>query len=323
MNHELIRRMARLSDEEKALLSGEPLAQSNYSEGRVFVVSSDKLLASRQMIAVRPHTRFTPFPMHSHDYVEILYMLTGETVHDIPGREPLHLRAGELLMMNGQAMHAIRQCGKGDVGVNFIIRPAFFDEALTAIGSSNTLGRFLIDALKRGESSVPCLHFQVADVPAIQSLLESMLFALLDEKPVGQRILKTSMTLLFLQLLANTAQLTLPTRNASAMVVSALDEIQHRYQTISFRDVATAWHVSPAYLSQQVKTATGLTCTQHLQKQRIAQAKRLLRDTDLSVLEICEAVGYSNTGYFYRIFEKETGHPPLEYRKLNSGSTMI
>ncbi len=323
MNTDLMQRMSQLSEEEQQLLSGQPLQQSDYTQGRVFEVSSDKLLGPRQMIAVRPHTRFTPFPMHSHDYVEILYMLSGETVHDIPGREPLVLRAGELLMMNGQAMHAIRQCGQNDVGVNFIVRPAFFDEALAAIGSSHALGRFLIDALKRGESSVPCLHFQVADVPSIQSLLESMLYSLMAEKPAGQRILKTSMTLLFLQLLAHTAQLSLPTRNASAMVVSALDEIHHRYQSISFSDVAAAWHVSPAYLSQQVKKATGLTCTQHLQKQRIAQARRLLRETDLSVVEICAAVGYSNTGYFYRIFQQETGLPPLAYREVNSGSTLI
>jgi len=323
MNTELMERMSRLSEEELALLSGHPLMQSTYTEGRVFEVSSEKLLAPRQMITVRPHTRFTSFPMHSHDYVEILYMLSGETVHDIPGREPLHLHAGELLMMNGQAMHSIRRCGEGDVGVNFIVRPAFFDDALAAIGSSNALGRFLIDALKRGESSVPCLHFQVSDVPAIQSLLESMLYSLISEKPAGQRILKTSMTLLFLQLLAHTDQLILPTRNASAMVVSALDEIQHRYASISFRDLAASWHVSSAYLSQQVKKATGLTCTQHLQRQRIAHAKRLLRDTDLSVLEICSAVGYSNTGYFYRIFQQEVGMPPLAYREVNSGSTAI
>ncbi len=323
MNAELIRRMSLLSEEEQQLLSGQPLLQSTYTEGRVFEVSSEKLLSPRQMITVRPHTRFTPFPLHSHDYVEILYMLTGETIHDIPGREPLHLRAGELLMMNGQAMHAIRRCGEQDVGVNFIVRPAFFDEALTAIGSSNALGRFLIDALKRGESSVPCLHFQVADVPAIQSLLESMLFSLIAENPPGQRILKTAMTLLFLQLLGHTDQLRLPTQNASAMVVNALEEIQQQYASISFCDLAASWHVSPAYLSQQVKKATGLTCTQHLQKQRISRAKRLLRETDLPVVDICAAVGYNNTGYFYRLFQQDVGLSPLEYRKVNSGSSAI
>ena len=323
MNEELMKRMSRLSEEELLLLGGQPLQQSTYTEGRLFEVSSEKLLSPKQMIAVRPHTRFTPFPMHSHDYVEILYMLSGETVHDIPGRDPLCLRAGELLMMNGQAMHAIRQCGENDVGVNFIVRPSFFDEAMAVVGSSNALGRFLIDALKRGESSVPCLHFQVSEVPAIQTLLESMLYSLLSPKPAVQRILKTSMTLLFLQLLAHTEQLSLPTRNASAMVVNALDEIQHRYHSINFSELAASWHVSAAYLSQQVKKATGLTCTQHLQKQRLAHARRLLRETDLSVVEICEAVGYSNTGYFYRIFQQHAGMAPLEYRKLNSGSTIV
>ena len=62
MNTELIRRMAKLSDEEQALLMGLPLSQSTYTEEHLFVVNSDKLLSARQMIAVRPHTRFTPFP---------------------------------------------------------------------------------------------------------------------------------------------------------------------------------------------------------------------------------------------------------------------
>ena len=319
----LLEKLSALSPEEAGILAGGALQKSVYSQDPSFVVSVEKLMDPSRLITLRPHTRFVDFPLHSHDFVEILYMVSGETVHEMPGQEILCVKAGELLMMNGQARHFIRRCGEGDVGVNFIVRPAFFDEALSAVGTSNVLGRFLMDALKRGESSVPCLHFQVSDVPAIQSLLESMLYSLISEKPAGQRILKTSMTLLFLQLLAHTDQLILPTRNASAMVVSALDEIQHRYASISFRDLAASWHVSSAYLSQQVKKATGLTCTQHLQRQRIAHAKRLLRDTDLSVLEICSAVGYSNTGYFYRIFQQEVGMPPLTYREVNSGSTAI
>ena len=36
----------------------------------------------------------------------------------------------------------------------------------------------------------------------------------------------------------------------------------------------------------------------------------MLRETDLSVMEICAAVGYSNSSYFYRIFESATGMSP-------------
>lgn len=319
MDQRLLSRLSALSAEEALLLAGQPLNQNTYTQGSAFVVASSKLLPPERMITLRPHTRFTNFPAHRHDYVEILYMLKGQTVHDMPGRGTLVLRAGELLMMNGQAVHAIRRCEKDDVGVNIIVLPAFFDEALTAIGSSNALGRFLIDALKRGESSVPCLHFQVADVPAIQSLMESVLFSLVSDKPASQRILKAAMTLLFLQLLEHTSQLSMPQSGASALVVAALEEIQHNYAAVSFRDFAAAHHVSAAYLSQTVRRATGLSCTQHLQRQRIAQAKRLLRETDLSISEICAAVGYANTGHFYHLFQQEAGMSPAEYRVVNSG----
>jgi len=319
MNPQLFATLSALSAEEKQLLSGQPLERSAYTSGNAFVFSSSKLLPPERMITLRPHTRFVDFPSHRHDYVEILYMIQGSTVHDMPGREPLTLRAGELLLMNGQAVHAIRRCGEGDVGVNIIVRPAFFDEALTAIGSSNALGRFLIDALKRGESSVPYLHFQVSAVPAIQSLMESMLFSLVSEKPAGQRILKAGMTLLFLQLLEHTSQLSMPSTGASALVVAVLEEIAHNYASVSFRDLAATHHVSAAYLSQAVRKATGLSCTEHLQRQRIAQSKRLLRETDLTVAEICAAVGYANTGHFYHLFEQAVSMSPAEYRKVYSG----
>ena len=319
MDERLLEKLSALSPEEAGILAGGALQKSVYSQDPSFVVSVEKLMDPSRLITLRPHTRFVDFPLHSHDFVEILYMVNGETVHEMPGQEILCVKAGELLMMNGQARHIIRRCGEGDVGVNFIVRPAFFDEALSAVGTSNVLGRFLMDALKRGESSVPYLHFRVSQVPAVQSLLESMLFALLQEQPAGQRILKTSMTLLFLHLLQHTGQLAMQGSGASSMVVNVLEEIQHRYATISFAELARKWHVSSAYLSQTVRKATGMTCTRHLQLVRIARAKQLLRETDLSVVEVCEAVGYANTGHFYHLFQQETGMSPKQYHEVNSG----
>lgn len=319
MDERLLEKLSALSPEEAGILAGGALQKSVYSQDPSFVVSVEKLMDPSRLITLRPHTRFVDFPLHSHDFVEILYMVSGETVHEMPGQEIMCVKAGELLMMNGQARHFIRRCGEGDVGVNFIVRPAFFDEALSAVGTSNVLGRFLMDALKRGESSVPYLHFRVSQVPAVQSLLESMLFALLQEQPAGQRILKTSMTLLFLHLLQHTGQLAMQESAASSMVVNVLEEIQHRYATISFAELARKWRVSSAYLSQTVRKATGMTCTRHLQLVRIARAKQLLRETDLSVVEVCEAVGYANTGHFYHLFQQETGMSPKQYHEVNSG----
>lgn len=323
MNQSLIDRLSVLTEEERHLLEGEPIQRSHYAQGTGFVISGQKMLPPKRMITLRPHTRFVSFPAHSHDYVEMLYMVKGSTVHEFPGREPLELTQGDILLMNCQSIHAIRKCGAEDVGINLIVQPGFFDEALNAIGSGNAVGRFLVDALKRGESSMPYMHFQVAGVSAIQSLMESMIYTLVGESPAGQRILKTSMTLLLLHLLENADRLTLPASGGNALVVAVLDEIRHNYASISLKDFAAARHVSAAYLSQTVHKATGMSCTEHLQRQRINQAKKLLRETDLSVMDVCCAVGYSNTSHFYRLFTELTGMNPTNYRLVNSGRGIV
>lgn len=319
MNAELLARLSEPTQEEQRLLKGGPLEKAAYTQSGSPVFSSRKLLPPSRMIALRKHTRFTSFPLHSHDYIEILYMISGETVHEMPGHPPLRLRAGELLMINCHAMHGVQCCGAGDIGVNFIIRPTFFDDALALLGSSNALGRFLLDALGRGESSVPYLHFRVADIPSIQSLMESVLYRLITQEEVHQRTLKAAMSLLLLDLLDNTSHLSMPSGKGKALVVAVLEEIEQHYASIRFDDIARMHHVSPAYLSKVVQQSMGESCTQILQRKRIAQARWLLRDSDLSIVEVAEAVGYENTGHFYRLFRQQTGMSPKQYREVNSG----
>jgi two-component system response regulator YesN len=49
---------------------------------------------------------------------------------------------------------------------------------------------------------------------------------------------------------------------------------------------------------------------------RIDRAKELLRETSLSVSEVCEAVGYSDRKHFTKTFHKMTGVNPAEFRRL-------
>lgn len=319
MDEKLIARFMALTQEESRLLSGEPLIKADYTQDASSVFSSRKLLPPSRMIALRKHTRFVEFPAHSHDYIEILYMIRGETTHDMPGHPPLTLHAGELLMINCHAVHSIHRCGEADIGVNFIIRPSFFDDALTMVGSSNALGSFLLEALGRGESSVPYLHFRVADVPSIQKLMESVLYRLIEQEDMHQRTLKAAMNLLLLDLLDHTAYLSMPGRRGNALVLAVLEEIEQHYASIRFDELAAAHRVSPAYLCKMVRKTMGESCTQILQRKRIAQARWLLRDSDLPILEIAQAVGYENTGHFYRLFERETGLSPRAYREQHSG----
>ena len=73
--------------------------------------------------------------------------------------------------------------------------------------------------------------------------------------------------------------------------------------------------MNPFYLSQLFKEKTGDTYLNFLTKIRINKAKELLEKTDLKIYEICEMVGYSDTNYFSKLFEKFAGVRPSEYKK--------
>lgn len=323
MNPQLLAHLSALTAEEQALLQGAALNRDAYSSGPSFLIQSQKMIPPGQAISLRPHTRFVSFPMHRHDYVEIMYMLQGQAEHTMEDGEPILLRAGEILMMNCHTAHAIACCGKNDVGVNLIVLPAFFDFALEMVGSGSTLGRFLMDALRAGEKEVPYLYFQVAQVPEIQSVMESMLLSLLAHPAGSQLIHKTEMTLLFLHLMQNARHMALSSlHRGNALAVSLLQEIHQNYQTLSFADFAAAHGVSAAYVSKLMREATGKTCTELLQARRLKKARDLLENTSLTVLDVCGAVGYSNSSHFYRLFEKEFGCSPSAYRQsvqVNSG----
>ena len=58
-----------------------------------------------------------------------------------------------------------------------------------------------------------------------------------------------------------------------------------------------------------------MTLISYIQKKRIDEAVRLLRETDISVEEICRRVGYSEKKHFYKKFHEITGTTPSAFRK--------
>lgn len=72
------------------------------------------------------------------------------------------------------------------------------------------------------------------------------------------------------------------------------------------------------YLAKIFKAAFGLTPNKYVQSIRLREAKRLLRESDLSIEEISSKTGYADFHYFSRLFRQREGLPPSEYRRLAS-----
>ena len=84
---------------------------------------------------------------------------------------------------------------------------------------------------------------------------------------------------------------------------------------LSLKDICSHLAISVSYFSSIFKSYTDLTFVEYLTERRVEKAKQLLKNTDKSIADISEAVGYKEPHYFSMIFKKSTGITPKNYRK--------
>ena len=84
--------------------------------------------------------------------------------------------------------------------------------------------------------------------------------------------------------------------------------------------LARGEYISAGHLSRQFRLAYGESPYAYLMTRRVERAMTLLRRGDLSVLEVCFAVGCSSPGTFSTRFTELVGMPPAEYRRQAAGA---
>ena len=92
-------------------------------------------------------------------------------------------------------------------------------------------------------------------------------------------------------------------------------------QALDVGALARGAHMSAGHLSREFKRAYGETPYAYLMTRRIERAMALLRDSDLSVTDVCWKVGCSSLGTFSTRFTELVGMPPSDYRRTARGAT--
>mgnify|MGYP001328512341 CR=1 FL=1 len=110
-------------------------------------------------------------------------------------------------------------------------------------------------------------------------------------------------------------------RQLSRAIVQAIDYIENHYnEEINLKLIALHTGRSKNYLCSLFKKEMGISFVEYLNKIRVEQAKRKLRNTDEMIFEIAASVGYSDYKYFSTVFKKYTDLSPQEYRKNHEKS---
>ncbi|WP_168121594.1 helix-turn-helix domain-containing protein [Paenibacillus sp. HB172176] len=103
----------------------------------------------------------------------------------------------------------------------------------------------------------------------------------------------------------------------SQLIADTIKEIVEKHYSdpdLNVQKIADMLRMSHVYLGQVFKGQEGITVVDFINQTRLAMARMYLENHDLTVAEIMDKVGYGNESYFYRLFKRQYGTTPKEYR---------
>jgi AraC-like DNA-binding protein len=251
---------------------------------------------------------------HSHNAYEIYYFHEGVCTYLI-GDRIYTLQPGDLILMNGMTLH----CAKIDRRFDYIRTIIHFDPAavqafldfnpelnvlepfqqlgnlrLTLAGHDRELvERMLADmqALQKGTDAVSRGRFRLKFLDLLYVVYEMCRKPLEDRDSVS------------------TAK-----EKAVQKVITYLEE--HYAEDLHLEELQENLHASKYYLSKLFKDVTGVTIFDFLYQRRINQAKiEFVLDPAVTVTEVCFRVGFKHLAHFSRMFKRQVGVTPEQFKK--------
>jgi AraC-like DNA-binding protein/mannose-6-phosphate isomerase-like protein (cupin superfamily) len=261
-------------------------------------------------------------PMHWHDYFELALVLDGSGAF-VFGRQSIPAAPGDIFLIDDTQPHA----AVPDVGTAMRMLLVLFRPELIAGTGCRELDLGYL-APFRAEARPASRR-----VPARTQRARAVAVLLHELRTTWERHDPSELHLVDATLRRALALLHRPpepaatgmTRTADAARAAAdrREQIRpvlayvngHCRDSVTLEDVADLVHVSPSRVRHVFKDVTGVSFKEYVTQVRVAEAKRLLLSTDLSVADVAQAVSYTNLHQFYKVFYRSCAMSPGEYRR--------
>ena len=251
------------------------------------------------------------YPIHWHNSIEILYVLRGSININID-TDSFELLEKELEIINVDEAHRIYS-EKDNKVLIFHIDPYFFEKYYKDINNIFFYTNSTDDGAQEGEeydllrtflAKLLCECVQKIDDfdKEIESILVDLLYHLINNFHY--------LTYEKEELKEKTEQLARYHR-ISKYIFNNYDS------NITLQEIAKKEFLSPHYLSHEIKYATGYSFTDLVNLTRVEESVKLLLDSDLSISDISDEVGFSHVRYLNKNFKNYYGCTPLQFRKKN------
>lgn len=236
---------------------------------------------------------------HTHSYAELFYTVGGRGQFRI--EDKLYpVMPNHLVLISPNVVHT--EVSYNANPLEYIVLGI---EGLELSGDSGN-GRFCILDCPDGGEILHCLR--------------NILREMESQQPGYEEVCQAFMEILIIRL-ARSTNLTTP---AAASTGSRQCTAVRRYIDTHFKEplnlelLAREAHLNKYYLSHVFKREYGVSPISYMISCRIAESKYLLAETDLSLSQISQLLGFSSASYFSQSFRRSENMSPLDYRRNNS-----
>jgi YesN/AraC family two-component response regulator len=325
---ELIRYLDKDTEEEKEILSNNEInigKKDEYLNGTSIIINQDTKGIStsfpneeltRNRFAIRRKFRYCTINEHRHEYIEIVYVLKGEFEQSIEG-EKYKMKKGDFCIFDKNTRHASEVINKNHIVINMLLTPKFFDGVfMHLLSDDNYISNFIVNTLYTMNSTQSFIKFHIDEGTTLHMILQNLLIEYFSESTRSNAAINGYLLILFTELSRALIQINETVVDESQKVVKekVLNYIRKNYKDINLKTMAKYFNFHPSYLSNLIKKEFGKNLKDLLMEVRMAEACNLLENTNVTIEAIINEIGYVNNSYFYKVFKKEYGCTPIEYR---------
>ena len=269
---------------------------------------------------------WTDAPFHTHEFVEIVFVMEGGGTHQICNGEELfsmRLTKGDVLFINPGDLHTYLFANSEEYLVvkNLIIVPSLLEGGyLYQYAQMEKNGYFCsnrrMPLIGRMGSS---LHLREEELQEVSVFLETIKKEGASGSPYHGRRLELQLTLLLYQLdefLQQREHRNHTAEQIDPSISEAIFYIQSHYcEDITVEDIVQQACCSRRKLERTYKYLTNETLVESINRLRINRACQLLLNSGMKITEVISAVGMNNMSYFNRIFKEQMNMTPSQFRR--------
>lgn len=322
MDSKLLNEFLKLNDIEKEQLEDQKFhsdfgqksimgQQANY---KIPVFTDD--FFKNQDLYISKHNRFADYPKHTHTFLEMNYMLSGNATEYI-GENKIELHQGDILILDVGTTHSIKALGKNDIMINIIFRNNidFSLENIRNLGqNTNIISEFL---LANEQFSKYLIYRNNQTEDQVQVIVQEIIKEYFHPKQFSKSLIDSYLRSFIILLSRNTSLSSSTTikKKVPNLVLLMLKQISTNPQNCSLNEIAKQTNYNRSYLGSLFKKETGRSFSDALTEQRLLDAYNYLLSSAMPISDIIERVGISNKTFFYRKFKEKFHKTPNDLRK--------